>query len=106
MEGPIAYLDGDLTHSGTTRNIIDSLAVSLQKLESGVMKNISIDCRKILSADYSGLQLLYVWMQCAKLRGVEPELVNLSENMRQDMHRMGLRHCFTVGNKEQLTSSN
>jgi anti-anti-sigma regulatory factor len=94
-EGTVAHLQGDLTHSGVTQNIIDLLAASLQKIVSGGEKNIRIDCKRIRAADISGLQLLYVWMQCARFRGVEPALVNLSDNLRRTMQRMGLEQCFT-----------
>jgi ABC-type transporter Mla MlaB component len=90
----VAHLYGDLTHSGVTDNIITSLAVSLQKIESRGEKNIRIDCGKIRSADISGLQLLYVWMHCARFRGVEPELFNLPDCLEQTMRTLGLKHCF------------
>jgi len=93
-EGTVAHLQGDLTHSGATHNIINLLAVSLQKVVSGGDKNMRIDCERIHAADISGLQLLYVWMQCARFRGVEPALVNLSDNLQLTMQRMGLEHCF------------
>lgn len=95
MEGQVAHLHGDLTHTGVTQNIISSLAVSLQKSETGADKNIRIDCGRVRSADISGLQLLYVWMQCARFRGVETKLVNLSDSLQQTMAKMGLGHCFT-----------
>jgi ABC-type transporter Mla MlaB component len=95
--GTVAYLYGDLTHSGATDNISTSLAISLQKIESKGGKNIRIDCGKIRSADISGLQLLYVWMHCARFRGVEPELFNLPDCLEQTMRKMGLRHCFDGG---------
>jgi anti-anti-sigma regulatory factor len=95
--GTVAHLQGDLTYSGVTDNIINSLAVSLQKVTSGGHKNIHIDCESIHTADISGLQLLFVWMQSARLRGVEPELINMSSSMQQTMNRMGFGHCF-VGN--------
>ena len=94
-EGTVAHLQGDLTHSGVTNNIIDLLAVSLQKIISGGEKIIRIDCERIRTADISGLQLLYVWMHSARMRGVESELINLSDSMRQSMQRMGFEHCFT-----------
>jgi anti-anti-sigma regulatory factor len=94
-EGTVAHLQGDLTHSGVTNNIINLLAGSLQKIVSGGNKNIRIDCEGIRTADISGLQLLYVWMHSARIRGVESELINLSDNMRQSMQRMGFEHCFT-----------
>jgi len=94
-EGTVAHLQGDLTHSGMTDNIIKSLAVSLQQVTSGGEKNFRIDCGRVGTADISGLQLLYVWMQCARFRGVETELVNISGTLRQTMQEMGLGHCFT-----------
>ncbi len=95
MEGAVAHLQGDWTHTGVTLSSIDSLEVSLQQIESGGEKFICIDCGRIRAADIIGLQLLYVWMQCARFRGVEPELVNLSDSMQQALQRMGLGHCFS-----------
>ena len=95
LKGMVARLHGDLTHSGVTRSIINSLAVILQKTVSGGETNLRIDCSKVRSADISGLQLLYVWMQCARFRGVEPELVNLPRTLQLTMEMMGLGHCFT-----------
>jgi len=92
----VAHLQGDLTYSGMTQNISDSLAVSLRQLDSGGKKNIRIDCGRILTADISGLQLLYVWMQCARFAGVESELFNIPDCLQQTMERMGLEHCFQV----------
>jgi ABC-type transporter Mla MlaB component len=94
-EGTVAHLQGDLTHSGVTHNIINSLAVSLQKITSRSEKNIRIDCGRISSADISGLQLLYVWMQCARFRGVEPELINLTDCLQNAMQKLGIGHFFT-----------
>jgi anti-anti-sigma regulatory factor len=94
-EGTVAHLRGDLTHSGVTNNIINLLAISLQKIVSGGDKNILIDCKWIRSADISGLQLLYVWMHCARFRGVEPALVNLSDSLHLAIQKMGYEHCFT-----------
>jgi ABC-type transporter Mla MlaB component len=93
-KGTIAHLQGNLTHSGVSQNIITSLAGSLQKSESGCEKIISIDCGKVRSADFNGLQLLYVWMQCAKFRGVATKLVNLPESLQMDMQRMGTLELF------------
>lgn len=94
MEGAVAHLQGDLTYSGLTHKIIKSLTGFLKKIGSGDDKKFRIDCGRLRSADISGLQLLYVWMQCARFRGVEPELINLPECLQQDIQRMGLGHCF------------
>jgi anti-anti-sigma regulatory factor len=97
MESAVVHLQGDLTHTGVTLSSIDSLEVSLQQIESGGEKYICIDCGKIRAADISGLQLLNVWMQCARFMGVEPELVNLSYTLQQALQRMGLGH-WSPGN--------
>ncbi|MDD2899295.1 MAG: STAS domain-containing protein [Desulfuromonadaceae bacterium] len=93
-KGSVAHLHGDLNLSGVTNTIINSLAISLQKLGSASEKTFHIDCGKVRSADYSGLQLLYVWMQCAKFRGVEASLVNLPDRLQLDIEMMGLGDCF------------
>jgi len=63
---------------------------------SGEYKKIRIDCAKILSTDIRGLQMLFVWIQSAKRRGVEPELINLSRSLQQTMKRMGFDNCFKI----------
>lgn len=83
MTGTEARLEGDWTINGASRNL-DSLALSLQQLESvGVDKKLRIDFARIKEADVSGLQLLNVWLQCVRFRGVEPTLVNVPERLRQ-----------------------
>ena len=77
-----------------TNNVMKSLAISLSKIEYAGKNSIRIDCGKVRSADISGLQLLYVWMQCARFRGVEPELVNLSGTLQQSIHTLGLEDNF------------
>ena len=43
----------------------------------------------------SGLQLLHVWMELVKMRGVETELLNMPEGMQQTIGRLGLGQSFT-----------
>jgi ABC-type transporter Mla MlaB component len=68
---------------------------TLDKVESGLGKFFNIDCSEIRSIDMSGLQLLYVWMQCARLRGMKAMLINLPEIMLQALKRPGLEKCFS-----------
>ncbi|MBV5339653.1 MAG: STAS domain-containing protein [Deltaproteobacteria bacterium] len=84
IAGTEARLEGDWTLTGVTRNL-DSLALSLQQLESGSGKKLRIDCGQMEKADISGLQLLNVWMQCVRFRGVEPTLVNVPVKLRHAM---------------------
>ena len=84
MTGTEARLEGDWTITGVTSNI-DSMALSLQQLEPGSGKNLRVDCGEIKEADISGLQLLNVWIQCARFRGVEPMLVNVPNKLRHAM---------------------
>ena len=87
MIGTEARLEGDWTLKGIAHNI-DSLSRSLQQLESRNGKKLQIDCGLMKEADISGLELLNVWMQCARFRGVEPTLVNVPESMRYAMHSL------------------
>ena len=88
------HLSGDWTISGVVGQL-DSLKSSLQQLESTKKKCVHIDCGKIEAIDMSGLQLLHVWMELAKMRGVKTELINLPDYMYQNINRLGLGYCFT-----------
>lgn len=85
MAGSEAHLIGDWTLSGLAGNI-DSLALSLHQIELGRDKNLQINCGQMKKADRNGLELLNVWMQCARFRGVEPVLINVPEGLSQSMH--------------------
>ncbi|HEX9023233.1 MAG TPA: hypothetical protein VF799_05275 [Geobacteraceae bacterium] len=87
MAGGEAHLVGDWTLSGLTGNI-DSLTLSLHQLELGRGKNLQINCGQLRKADRCGLELLNVWIQCARLRGAEPVLVNVPESLSQTMHAL------------------
>jgi anti-anti-sigma regulatory factor len=86
-------LTGNWNLSGVVLQI-ESLS-TLHKLESGLEKIFRIDCSEINSVDMSGLQLLYVWIQCVSLRGVKPELINLPEGMQKAIKRLGLTNSFS-----------
>lgn len=87
-------LQGNLTDLRATGSCINSLTDSLQQIEAGSAKKIRIDCGRVLRVDMGGLRLLYVWIQCARFRGIELELVNLSDCLMQVIHNLGLRDCF------------
>ena len=90
------HLTGDWTITGVVGQI-DSLQSSLTKLESARKKSVHIDCEKIEAIDMSGLQLLHVWLELVKIRGIEAQLLNLPDHMHQDIHRLGLGQCFPSG---------
>lgn len=84
LTGAEAQMEGDWTLAGAARNI-DSLAKLLHQLETGKEKVLRIDCRKVSRADASGLQVLHVWLECVRMRGVEPTLFNIPEKMLKAM---------------------
>ena len=88
MEGAVAHLHGNLTGSDMTQDTIESLAASLGQIDSEGHNNILIDCKKVSAVDDNGLQMLDVWMQCARFMGVEPKLVNLSASLEQAVRVM------------------
>lgn len=92
MTGTEASLEGDWTLAGVALNI-DSLALSLQQIEPGRDKNFRVDCAHIKDVDISGLQLLNVWIQCVRFRGVEPMLVNVPKKLRYAMQVL-VGDCF------------
>lgn len=88
------FLSGDWTITGVVSQV-GLLSHSLQKLASGRKKRIHIDCGKINSIDMSGLQLLHVWMELVKMRGVDAQLLNMPADMQHTIRRLGLGHSFT-----------
>ncbi len=88
------HLSGNWTIEGVVSQV-NVLSRSLQKLEAGNKKRIQVDCGKIKSIDMSGLQLLHVWMELVKMRGMEAHLYNLPDGMQQSIRHLGLGHCFT-----------
>ena len=89
VEGTEARLEGDWTVSGVEKNMA-SLMLSLEQIEASGTKLVMIDCGLIDKADTCGLQLLNVWMLCARLRGVTPKLVNITATMRRSIRKSGL----------------
>lgn len=94
LEGSVAHLEGDWTISGAADNI-DSLAHSLEQIESAGQKSLQIDCELIEETDLSGLQLLNVWFECAGLRGIQPILINVTKGMRRAINELGFSRCFS-----------
>jgi anti-anti-sigma regulatory factor len=94
MAGTVAHLEGDWTMTGVADNI-DSLILSLKQMESDGEKSLQINCEQIEETDTSGLQLLNVWMECARLRGIEPKLMNVTSGMRRAIHELGFNNCFS-----------
>lgn len=92
MTGTGARLVGDWTLAGVTRNL-STLALSLQQLESGDEKKLRVDCGLVEEADIGGLQLLNVWIQCVRIRGMEPVLVNVPMRLRHAMHVLTGHRC-------------
>ena len=84
IEGNDVFLTGDWNISGMVGNI-DRLANILQEVDERGDKTLKIDCGQIKSVDFDGLQILKVWLQCARFRGLEPRLVNLSEGLQRIM---------------------
>jgi ABC-type transporter Mla MlaB component len=95
LSGNIASLEGDWTLAGVTQSTIDSLSVALQQIEPIGAKTLHIDCRDVNSIDTNGLHLLYGWVQCARFRGVEPELILSHNNLQQSFQSLGLRCRYT-----------
>ena len=89
MEGSEAHLVGNWTESGITENL-DSLMLFLAQSEARRARRLCIDCGRIDGADTGCLQLLNVWMMCARLRGIEPKLVHVNDGMQQAIQRLGL----------------
>lgn len=93
--GVAANLSGDWTMNSVSHQIESLLTISSDVGEL-VPKNktLVVDCSGINKIDMSGLQLLYVWVQCLKIKGLQAELVNLSDGMRSTVQQVGLHNVF------------
>jgi anti-anti-sigma regulatory factor len=94
MAGTVAHLEGDWSITGVADNI-GALVLSLNHMESKGEKSLQINCGQIEETDTSGLQLLNVWVECARLRGIEPKLVNVTSGMQRAIHELGFTQCFS-----------
>jgi ABC-type transporter Mla MlaB component len=83
-----ACLEGNWTINSIKMDRIDSLAGSLTDLDSVFRRTLQIDCSAVTAIDTTGLELLYVWMQCAKIRGFEPELINLPADVHSALRNL------------------
>ena len=84
MEGTDVVLVGDWSISGVVGHI-DTLSDVLRKVDERGDKTMLVDCGQIKSIDVNGLQILKVWLQCARFRGMEPKMINLSEGLQRIM---------------------
>lgn len=96
MSGTVVRLKGDWTLTGITQKNINSLAILLELLGSNSNKNQKIDCKQITKFDLSGLQFLYTWLQCFKLRGIEPVLINLPNQMHKVFCCLEMQNCSSA----------
>jgi|ERR1039457_2480891 ABC-type transporter Mla MlaB component len=89
----MACLEGSWTLKNLTSGTIDALSDSLDKIEPGNGNCLRIDFHQISEIDGCGQQLLFIWLQCIKFRGIEPELFNVPANLRKTFKKLGFRIC-------------
>lgn len=91
MEGRVAHLSGDWTVSSLTKLKIELLTDVLQQIGDGHGWKLQVDCREMTATDRAGLELLHVWLQCARFRGFEPELIHMPEKLRLPLQSLAAR---------------
>ena len=94
LAGTEAHLEGDWTMTGVAENL-ESLVDSLNRIEAVGEKQLLINCRQIHETDTSGLQLLNVWVECARLRGIKPKFVHVTDGMHQAISKLGFSSSFS-----------
>ncbi|MDD5286184.1 MAG: STAS domain-containing protein [Desulfuromonadaceae bacterium] len=87
-----SYLNGNWTIAGIVQQVprLPELKLNDNRTDS----TIAIDCSGIEEIDMNGFELLHVWLNCIKLRGLRAELVNMSDSMRDAQKRMGIKQPF------------
>ena len=78
--GISAHLNGDWTINGVVRQIAP--LVELSNCWDCSYPTVDIDCSGIEGIDSCGFQLLYTWMHCLEIKGIESKLVNLPAGAR------------------------
>lgn len=91
MSGSTARLVGDWSLAGVNQHNLDTLSAALQQIEPAATRRLLIDCRQVHALDATGRQILTVWLQCVKLRGVEPELLIPANTLQQTFRDLGIR---------------
>lgn len=94
MAGVVAYLEGDWTMTSAADNI-DSVMHFLNQIAAEGKSSFLINCGHIEETDTSGLQILNVWVECARLRGIEPKLVDVTDGMLRAINEFGFSHLFS-----------
>jgi ABC-type transporter Mla MlaB component len=104
LTGVATNLSGDWTMSGISNQVPLLMAIS-SGIGGGIPQTnrLVVDCSGIKQIDMSGLQLLYVWVQCLQIKGLRAELVNLSDCMRSTVQKVGL-HQFFGSSQETVIS--
>ena len=87
-------LTGDWSLAGVVKQL-DSLTNTLNTLDPDQTKILHVDCTKVNNVDMSGLQLLHVWSECARIRGVELRMINIPDQMHKIIQSVGLGHSFS-----------
>lgn len=105
MSGSTAHLVGDWSVSGVTQHNLETLSAALQRIEPTGARRLQIDCRRMHALDATGQQILKVWVQCVKLRGVEPELVIPTNNLQQSFRNLGVRCRFASLSRQRQSHS-
>lgn len=84
MQGTDLVLTGEWSIPGVMGQI-DTMSNVLQEMNDLGLTSLRVDCGEIRKIDYEGLQVLNVWLQCARIRGMQPALVNLPEDLQRLM---------------------
>lgn len=87
-----ARLQGDWTVAGVMKQI-DPLT-ELSELLDPSTPRINVDCSAIEMIDVCGFQLLYTWLHCLQVRGFEPTLVKIPDEVEKAQHLLGSFEVF------------
>ena len=92
-----AHLSGDWTIAGVVQQV--ALLTEFQAAESAPGATVVIDCSGIDEIDLSGFQLIFAWLHCIRIKGLQHELINVPDWMRDGQRRLGI----TLESEPELT---
>lgn len=108
LSGDLAYLWGDWTSKEISYCNIDFLTGLLNQIESEGRKHLRIDCAHLDSIDASGASFLDIWLHCLRIRGIEHEIINVSDKQQESFRDLGRHHRVSYQNpfeRKFLTSN-
>jgi len=97
MAGTVVHLERCC--DGEAKGGLATMLQALDRMKATGETCLRINCRHIAATDVHTLNFLLDLFECARLRGIEPKLVDLADDIKSVFYALGPRHCFLIENQ-------